>query len=198
MFGVVSGETIAQIRNSATCPNGKLDPKTVDLPTLIACINKFKERPEIPIGAVVAFDHRDGCPKVGWQEFKAAAGRFIIGIDGKKYQLPYVGTEPQYSIGGLKEISLDVTHMPNHGHRISTGFLPGSWDHDGLAGGSSNDGIDLNFNDPNPRRDRTGGHGIHPNVLEKTGGLPGGSTKPVNNMPPYIALYFCKKTNETK
>ncbi|MVO17108.1 hypothetical protein [Parasedimentitalea huanghaiensis] len=53
----------------------------------------------IPSGAVIAFDVFEGCAP-GWTFFEAAGGRSIIGVDGKKYELPYKRGIPDYQIGG--------------------------------------------------------------------------------------------------
>jgi len=147
----------------------------------------------IPDGTVVAFDHRDGCPDgEGWTEFTAAHGRFILGVDGSEYTLPYVGGEPDYQTAGEAKHELKLIEIPRHGHRISTDEhdqAETDFIHNGLAGGGANIGILSIFKElPNlPSHPRA-----LPDVLEKTGGMADGKAQPHNNMPPYIALYFCK------
>ena len=92
------------------------------------------------------------------------------------------------SSGGELEVTLTVEQMPSHRHRISTNNKT-SGIHDGLGGGSYPDrgdyGILRNFADI---RNKPSWDTVLPNVLEPTGG-----SRPHPNMPPYIALYFCKK-----
>ena len=173
----------------------------------------------MPSGAVVAFDHdlktSPGCP-AGWIFFEPAGGRMIVGAgdhDNKWFRAETseavsITIYPTYvqddragiqetfnarATGGEEAVALDVTQMPSHGHKVSTGYMDGSWYHDGFAGGASRDGLDTVFNNPDPKIRRDGGHGVFPDALEKTGGLSSGVTKAHNNMPPYIALYYCKK-----
>lgn len=143
-------------------------------------------------GLVAAFDRDDGCP-TGWVPFEPANGRFILGVDGDKYRLPYEAGKPQYQLAGEESVTLKAEHMPKHGHGVSTGISGNSWYHDGFAGGASKEGIDTTFNNPDKKIKRYGGHGIFPDALEKVGGMPDGTTSPHKNMPPYVALYFCKR-----
>lgn len=157
----------------------KLDKLTnEDIPDLIGKI-------VLPTGFVAAFDRQNGCPG-GWSDFTPAAGRFIIGVDGTKFKLPYLAGSPSYQTGGEEFHALTVSEMPRHNHRISTGYSA-DW-HNGLAGGLHTGGIDPVFGSKNPEVRRDGGFGILDRILE-----PSGDSQPHNNMPPYIALYFCKK-----
>jgi len=124
----------------------------------------------IPSGTVVAFDLADGCPS-GWKNFEVAAGRFIIGVDGNKYKLPYVAGEPEYVRGGEDVVTLSPNEMPSHNHTL--------------------DGVFSLWNEGSSR-DTTSGTGVFHAKTTRTLGLTGGG-QPHNNMPPYIALYFCKK-----
>ena len=128
--------------------------------------------PEIPSGAVIAFDRPSGCPE-GWTEFTDGGGRFIIGVDGAKYKLPYVAGRPEYQMGGEEAHTLTVEEMPIHAHRIKRTSRSG--------GGVSGVFVDWNYmGEPN---DKGAVDGTADN----------GGSQPHNNMPPYIALYFCKK-----
>ena len=156
---------------------------------------------DTPAGVVIA--SINPCEKLpgGWSLFKEAGGRFIIGAGvhdkdatvSKSYSaFSEAPTSPQAGFelpkGGEEAHALTLEEMPNHGHRIATDT--GVPIHDGLAGGTSDLGILDNFeNIPNKANFNT----VLPNVLEKTGGLSDGSTKAHNTIPPYIALYFCKK-----
>lgn len=131
-------------------------------------IRRLRGGPTIPAGAVVAFDRPDGCPEDGWTAFTGGAGRFIIGVDGTAYKLPYVAGKPEYQTGGEEKVTLTGEQMPPHIHSI-----------------------DL-------RRDNYA-KANHQSALMNVNGVSGSfrgaenAKKPHNNMPPYIALYFCKK-----
>lgn len=134
----------------------------------------------VPAGAVVAFDHADGCPP-SWTEFTAGAGRFIIGV-GYGYRLVYERGEAQYQTGGEETHALTIEEMPPHQHVTS---LLGATRHGRLTLGNAGERI-------------AGIAGSNYSSMEGTytsfeGGADDGSVKPHNNMPPYIALYFCRK-----
>jgi hypothetical protein len=136
----------------------------------------------MPGGAVVAFDRPQGCP-TGWTQFEEGSGRMIVGVDGKKYRLPYEAGEPVYMMGGAEMHTLTEAEMPGHTHRISTDI--GVDVHNGLGGSKEDFGITKAFTDqPYKTRWTT----VLDDTLEITGG-----NEAHNNMPPYIALYFCKK-----
>ncbi|MEL6234399.1 MAG: hypothetical protein AAFR46_08310 [Pseudomonadota bacterium] len=126
----------------------------------------------LPPGAVVAFDLPNGCP-AGWANFDAGAGRFIIGVGGT-YQLPYVAGVPRYQIGGEETVALTELNMPAHNHVTF---------------------IQDNTNETGKRTDQTYPSiaGRNVDVRNATFSSNTGQGLPHNNMPPYIALYFCKK-----
>ena len=158
--------------------------------------------PRIGSGAVVAYDLPQ-CPN-GWVPFEAATARFIVGA-GSDFDEALSTDENGNSLsvkryneaGGTQSHSLTLAELPSHNHSISTGYrLDGEW-HDGLEGfprkrnGGVSDpatGIDPDFMDANENIVRDGGHGAQEQVISFEGG-----GQPHNNMPPYIALYFCKK-----
>lgn len=128
----------------------------------------------VPSEAVVAFALPDPgnpdtnpCPK-GWDRYARANGRFIVGIGthrGTVTALPAFGT------GGERTHALTEAEMPTHNHAV--------YNHAGYTGGGAS-------------IPGAGGEDkktlAHDSVTSRTG-----SSKPHNNMPPYIALYFCKK-----
>ena len=122
----------------------------------------------IPTGAVVAFDRATGCP-TGWIQFSPAADRFVIGV-GDKYELPYVGGEPKYQLGGEEVVTLKVLEMPKHTH-----FL--RYTDDVIR--------EQDYAVPRTARFTIGTDDFK---IEVTG-----KGQAHENMPPYIALYFCKK-----
>ena len=106
------------------------------------------------------------CPN-GWSYYRDAENRFILG--GSERFEP--GT-----LGGQETVTLEVSQMPSHEHIVG----PFEWGHT-----INNNGhparIDVDDGPP------WSGH-VGRLVAEKAGG-----SQPHNNMPPYIALYFCKK-----
>lgn len=128
----------------------------------------------IPSGAVVAFaDAPTGSTKRncaglpgGWVDFAAADGRFILGA-GRLNENTYRAGQD----GGEATVTLTIAQMPKHQHETNVGVKPDNY-----------------------------GKGKHAPTL--TGSLAGnvgdlsapvGGDQPHNNMPPYIALTFCKK-----
>lgn len=141
---------------------------------VIECVASLKQEIEIlkreagtvPRGGVMAFSRSDGCPS-GWSEFEESQGRFIIGVDRSKFRLPFEGGKPVYQTGGSPTHTLTEDEMPRHRHPVRYG-----------------PGAEL-------------GQGPILYLLAK-GGLESatayvGGASPHNNMPPFIALYYCKK-----
>jgi hypothetical protein len=120
---------------------------------------------ELPVGTVAAFQLNE-CP-VGWEFFAASAGRTIIGTG----QSDGLTNRNLLDIGGEEMHTLTEAEMPSHTHAYEDQLVAanvGGW-----LGGGGNSG--------QAWRD----HGI---PTSATGG-----NQPHNNMPPYIALLFCKK-----
>lgn len=130
----------------------------------------------IPSGAVVAFDSEVGCPR-GWSELEDARGRMILGASNTEADA--VLTRRQYrEFGGAETHTLTVDEMPSHSHLLP--MRTTGQERPDIGSGA-------------------GPHGHFQNrVLVEGGGMgqttsPEGGGQPHNNMPPYIALYFCKK-----
>lgn len=159
----------------------------------------------LPKDAIVLSTTR--CESFGWEKLDGSLGRTVIGAgaagtvepadkyvydeDGRNggHKLrPYLG-KPYKALdaGGLETVTLTKAQMPKHGHRISTDGHRGKNIHDGLVGGSGDKGILREF-EVLPIIPGVWDPTVLPNVLEKTGD---GNSH--NNIPPYIALYFCKK-----
>lgn len=133
----------------------------------------------------------------GWSDFKPAGGRFIIGavshdnlhLDGSKIEeyTPFssdLGSDEkprqigarQPDRGGEETVTLTVDQMSSHSHVIET-F---EWGHT-VEGNLDASRIDVDDGAPwRGQRGRLGTNSV-------------GGNQPHNNMPPYIALYFCKK-----
>lgn len=126
----------------------------------------------LPSGAVMAFNGR--CPEEqGWQPFTEAEGRFILGVGkGQRDGIFSLGT-----LGGQETHKLTIEEIPSHSHNTmgkgdNTWFL-------GIVGPPTHQGL------------RTGTFLDNDNYLYKTSTE--GGNQAHNNMPPFIALYFCQK-----
>lgn len=136
-------------------------------------------------GAVVAFDRPvDGgriCPP-GWALFEPVQGRMLVGAgqhdnkdeDGKRLTdfTPWSkdnSAGKTESTGGRESVELTEAQMPRHSH-VMAGLYARK------AQGSSTNRVDRNSSQSAGWRTSSEGEGkAHP------------------NMPPYLALYFCKK-----
>ena len=125
------------------------------------------QRATISQNAVVAFADRAGCPD-GWTRFEAANGRFILGVSDSFDPL---------ATGGEQRVTLTEAELPSHGHVIG----PYEWGHS-INGNGNAARIDVDDGRP------WSGHRGRLHADASGGG------QSHNNMPPYIALYFCKKT----
>lgn len=169
----------------------KLAP-TSDIPTILECMLKLQTAvnissknthkhtfAQVPSGAVIAFDRPNGCPNE-WENFDVGAGRFIVGVGGK-YELPYAGDVPKYMIGGEEKVTLESSHIPG-----SSGPVRGST-HDRFVPSTERLTALLGAVFPDKRTELLN---LEPRF--RWWGIYDGS-EPHDNMPPYIALLFCKK-----
>ncbi len=141
-----------------------------DISTEISSLKKEAQSLKIPSDAIIAFDRREGCPP-GWEPFSAANGRTIIGAATAEYShLSKLQKRPFRATGGSEEHTLVVEEIPRHNHDLR-GLLDGGplpWGH--------NTKHFVPIVQASVKYDWYNGGG-----------------KPHNNMPPYIALFFCKK-----
>ena len=120
-----------------------------------------------PSGAILAFSLPD-CPN-GWSSFDEGAGRVIIGV-GKGTGLTARNLMDK---GGEEKHKLNIAEMPKHNHKL----------------------MDVR----NDRRDDYGFGGSELNIYMAKGReisdiiSQEGEGEPHNNMPPFIALRFCRK-----
>lgn len=119
-------------------------------------------------GAVIAFDRPGGCP-TGWSEFTDAAGKVIIGV-GEGSLKEKLASRKYRAEGGEEKHKLTTLETPKHAH-----YLNIKSEEFRIAEG----GDKRNLMVPDKR------------MQEATKSA--GAGKHHNNMPPYIALYFCKK-----
>ena len=153
------------------------------------------DRPElIPSGAVMSFDRAAGCP-TGWSDYTDAYGRVVVGaIPNGRFQPAEMTHEVEdfrdYFHGikrGQERVTLTEQQMPRHTHSLTD---PGHSHELPWVGSVPETGP----------RDRGWG-GIRGDVagqdsaLERTGisVAAAGGSQSHPNMPPYIALYYCKK-----
>lgn len=143
-------------------------------------------------GAVVAFD--GPCPvDAGWESFTDAAGKVLLGAgqgvlrnSGPHSQSPQ-GTETLLTRvrhrdeGGAETHTLIPDEMPEHNHA--------TWIHQSADDqrGFQSVIVDRKFTLLSVVSDNR-------NDGRASGTDWAGNSEPHNNMPPYIALYFCKKT----
>jgi len=147
----------------------------------------------IPSGLVIASWKR--CETLGedWSDFHAAGGRMIIGA-GDPVNDPFEGklTEriawtsrmkfpTEATVGGAEEVKLEKQHLPPHEHEVTWGGQHTI----SLNTSTGNVSGDNRYRIPFTQDGRAGN-----NMIAKSRDV---VTKPHPNMPPYVALYFCKK-----
>lgn len=130
----------------------------------------------IPAGAVMAFDLPEGCPD-SWTRFEAGSGRMIVGVGTRvgvegSFRLLADSNGSVYQTGGAETHKLTEREMPSHSHVFAINHRKGSGSGTTTVGRIPADETSANAS---RRTTATGGNIAH------------------NNMPPYIALYYCKK-----
>ena len=154
---------------------GRVDALTNSVTTAAATtVPAVGDHPETR--AVVAYVSAKGektCPK-GWVPFEAAKDRFILGA-GANY--PVVGTTD-----GEAEVTLSEAQMPTHDHDFAYVSVRGiEW----LNAGTNTNMPYFNISSSQSAR--------NVNVKRHGAGVfSAGGGEPHNNMPPFIALYFCQ------
>lgn len=133
--------------------------------------------------AIVAYYSAKGekaCPK-GWVPYEDAKDRFILGA-GNEHRA--VGFKD-----GEKTVTLGIEEMPSHDHATATaGLMQRSGAPIVIVDTGTSGAVKMPYGfdfatgvDNNPSDD----------VINHKGG-----SQPHNNMPPFIALYFCQKKGE--
>ena len=148
-----------------------------DLAAKVTDDEKFLERLDriipFPRGVVAAFDIEAGCP-IGWAPFKDAFGRFLLGAGGQKGG-PIARSFRE--IGGEESHLLTVDEMPKHQHIVEYHNKPVTMD-------TTKTDKELWLFES-----KTGdGHAGSAFIAQPRDG----QELAHNNMPPYIALHFCK------
>ncbi len=130
--------------------------------------------------AIVAYTSEKGertCPP-GWKPFEEAKDRFILGA-GNKYQV--VG-----STGGEETVKLEERHMPSHRHGLAYLSITTNL-------GFKDGGTNTNIPYADVPRSRASGRSQVKFYGPEDGVTATGGNQPHNNMPPWIALYYCIK-----
>lgn len=153
----------------------------------------------IPEGLVVASLHKCSELPGGWIDFNEGNGRMIVGA-GSHAKNPFAAGLTEHeayeigvvnpastTIGGEEQVTLGVANLPAHSHKLVAQSPNGEANDTALG------------NNQIARSAFPGGHDpMYTLVGKSTGASLGNSSSvgdgaAVNNMPPYIALYFCKK-----
>lgn len=151
----------------------------------------------VPSGAILAFaDARysdnnkgdsitEGCPS-GWIRFKEGEGRFVIGANARS-QNDGSGSYWVSRQAGNPTVELDEKNLPNHTHStdIGTQQTMKFVNRDRFDGGSGNSPLVSNSGKRHP---------YSPGGEYVTKSNSGHRSEPIPILPPYIALYLCKKT----
>ena len=146
----------------------------VDVTQLEARIATLEAHGWLPSGTVVAIDRADGCPDAaGWGTFAPAISRTIIGAGtpAQNIEEPLRTDERGRNLtsrkyrehGGIERHTLDRDELPPFVEEVSS---------------------DL--------KDHGSGPGTLDVVVAVLAEKKSGDANPHDNMPPYIALYFCK------
>ena len=131
----------------------------------------------LPTDAVIVVDDEDGCPE-GWEQHKDSKGRFIIGVGGQEGLF----AKKLRQVGGSETHKLEIEEMPQHGHKYESFVVS--------RPGALNKIEEVTEQDVGTDRYRNSRADDWPwmNNTEVAG-----KGMPHNNMPPYIALYFCNR-----
>lgn len=121
--------------------------------------------------SVIAFDRAEGCPE-GWRDWSKGAGRVIVGVGNGANLTPRTLGDS----GGEESHELTVDELPKHSHGIYIKL-----EADNASGGNNYHRFVGTGNNSQALRD-------HTNATDNVGEGAGH-----NNMPPFVALHFCKK-----
>lgn len=146
----------------------------------------LKTLPPFPAEAVVAFDRPGGCPE-GWTPFEEAQGRTIVGAGRLRVAEIDSGEYLYRHADGKDDLLLTNKHLPRHQHAYVDVYYTERRDFQPPAITS----VDV--------PDKVGSHGgrdsdnvgwVLPNTMTDFSGSE--DQDALNNMQPYIVLYYCK------
>ena len=129
------------------------------------------ETSSIPRGTVLISDREDGCP-TGWEAATELSGRVIVGVGPSNGDT----SERRYrERGGQERVALTKPQMPAHTHGMEFHWSA-------TANSPAGEGVQRLASVQEPA-----------NTVFETGNEGAGAAH--ENMPPFIALYFCKKVS---
>ena len=174
---------------NATAQLQSQNESMAELRTEIANL-KANQQTAIPPDAVVAFDTSNGCP-VGWTPFKDGQSRVILGASFGIPDSLFPGDERRdYKYrdhGGKREVALSPNNLATHNHRVGRVSL---WFQKEQARierfGTQPNGVNIPWYLKGTSRDDV----VEPDDTFITDA---GKSTPHENMPPFLALYYCKK-----
>lgn len=185
-----TGNSTQVAQANFTCMTARLTATLARIEALESELEPFRRAS----GIVAAFDRseEDACPR-GWERFAPAGGRMIVGagintnVDENGESLtryPALQDDAGGAQGGAEWHALGEAEMPAHAHTLTNMRLAYEEAGEGLdgvtAGHSYSDG-------GAPGRLWVGG----PPIKSTQGTDTKGAGSPHNNMPPYVALYYC-------
>lgn len=147
----------------------------------------------IPSGAIMAFDQP--CEKLptGWSDFREGGGRFIIGANEHSNSLSHYvalgqteGGKKRPSVGGVETTVLRPENVPEHRHMLNIGTSGAQYEKEQHLSRMPGLGIGEDFRTFAGRVLVSGS----PNDFTS---VQGKEVTGFTNIPPYVALYFCKK-----
>lgn len=186
--GVIDEARVRQLINEIDLPSPRTDEEINSLvdPKLTGI--------GLPKGVVIASTDQCASLGSGWRAFEAGQGRFIVGVGSTTDER---GDTRRFSIEdepkGEFQHMLTDDEMPSHSH--GAGSLQASDSAHSMHNSevpTPQFQMDHKGNLWDTREGRRPNFGGHAHVITGETGNTGGSL-PHNNMPPYIALYFCKK-----
>jgi len=145
--------------------------------------------PSIRSGAIVAY--AEDCPR-GWSRFRPATSRVIVGAgdlftpeNGQKASIKILSIYDSGKTGGFEKVKLEQKHLPPHKHDVDVkehthkyNIVTGTTDNNKYGPQRAHGNIET-------------GETLPSDLTVSVSG--GGESEPHDNMPPYIALYFCQK-----
>lgn len=187
-----AGNSTQVAQANFTCMTARLTATLARIEALESELEPFRRAS----GIVAAFDRseEDACPR-GWERFAPAGGRMIVGagvnnnIDENGQSLtryPALQDDANAAQGGAERHTLSEAEMPAHAHTLTNLRLAYEEAGEGVDGVT----VGPSYSDGGaPGRLWVGGPPIK--SVQNTDTKGAGS--PHNNMPPFVALYYCRR-----
>jgi len=206
-FIVVPSVAQEASRDFAACKNWAGDsPRNSELGLALECLFKRIDQLETELrpfkdarGAVVSFDRKRTvepvCPR-GWSYFHPAGGRFIVGAgehDNGLTEYPSFVEDNIQSVGGEEKVALEANNIPEVDVTFNNDFFLFSGSALSFLSNSNNSLVAGCPYPPGGTGDDCHDQTKRPGSLYKAKSGSNENLRPHNNMPPYIALYYCRK-----